>query len=72
MAEEVSRDRMADVLPQLNIRPRLLTVYAMVKLYLEGRQNGSVVNLFRYAGILTSTRQDATSWAALKRNEFGK
>ena len=72
MAEEISRDRMAEVLPQLNVRPRLLNVYAMVKLYLEGRQNGSIVNLFRYAGLVTATGQEATSWAALKQNEFGK
>ncbi|KAH7703427.1 hypothetical protein AAVH_29397 [Aphelenchoides avenae] len=65
---------MAEVLLQLNIRPRLLNVFAMVKLYLEGHQNGSVVNLFRYAEHLKYTKDvaTATTWAALKQNELGK
>lgn len=72
MAQEIPRDQMAQVLPELHVCPRLLNVYAMVKLYLEGRQNGSTVNLFRCAGTLTGSGKAAVNWLALKQNDFGK
>ncbi|KAH7711892.1 Protein T10B10.4 a [Aphelenchoides avenae] len=63
---------MSDLLPELGSNQRLANVFAIVKLYLEGRQPGTCLFLYRYTSAIAGTDAEATNWAAVKRNEFGK